>query len=86
MEQHNHVDHLQEEIQRPLEIFHSKDGVTKVAHIISEVANPLFVAAPTFLIISLKTAPSLWQGLLWWFITVIGVSSAPFLFIVQGVH
>jgi hypothetical protein len=86
MKQLKGIDHQQEEIQRPLEIFHADNLVTKEANIISEAANPLFVAAPTFLLISLKTAPTLSQGVLWWMITVVGISAAPFLFILQGVR
>jgi hypothetical protein len=57
-----------------------------LARLISEAANPLFVALPTLLAIALTSAPTLAQGLLWWGITAVGVSIAPFLFVLRGVR
>jgi hypothetical protein len=56
------------------------------ASAVSSVANPLFVAIPTFLVVALSTAPNPLQGLLWWGITVLGFSLAPLLFIARGVR
>lgn len=56
------------------------------AIIISEVTNPLFIAIPTFLVIALSSTPHFVQALLWWFITVLGISAAPFFFILRGVR
>jgi hypothetical protein len=50
------------------------------------VANPLFVALPTFLIVALHTAPSWQEATLWWIVTTVGISVAPLLFVYQGVH
>ena len=58
----------------------------RVATAISFVANPLFIAIPTFLIIALYAASNPLQGLLWWGITVLGFSLAPLLFIARGVR
>jgi len=58
----------------------------RLAHIISLVANPLFLALPTFLFISLRVAPDIVHALLWWAVIAAGVSIAPFLFIRWGVH
>jgi hypothetical protein len=73
-----HVSHV--------EVFTSKEPLKRVAHIISEVANPLVIAFPTFLLISLCTAPDVLHGFFWWIITFLGISVAPFLFILQGVQ
>ncbi|MBO0794569.1 MAG: hypothetical protein J2P36_26955, partial [Ktedonobacteraceae bacterium] len=62
-----------------------KPGST-FARRISDVANPLFVALPTFLVAALATAPNVLQALFWWGITAVGISVAPFLFIWQGVR
>ncbi|WP_201372715.1 hypothetical protein [Ktedonobacter robiniae] len=56
------------------------------AKVISEVANPLLVALPTFLLVALATAPDVLHALLWWGIAVLGISLAPLLFIWQGVR
>lgn len=58
----------------------------RLAHLVSEVSNPLFVALPTFLVIALATAPNVFHALLWWMIAVLGISIAPFLFILRGVR
>ena len=58
----------------------------KLAHVISEISNPLFIALPTFLVIALITAPDPLHAFLWWIIAVLGISVAPFLFILQGVR
>jgi hypothetical protein len=50
------------------------------------VANPLFVALPTFLIVALHTAPSWQEAVLWWIVTAFGISVALLLFIYQGVR
>ena len=58
----------------------------RTAQSISHIANPLFVAIPTFLLVALKTAPSISQAFLWWGVIVIGISVAPFLFVWRGVR
>ena len=68
------------------ELFESNDTSTRIATGISMVANPLFVALPLFLAVALYTAPSLWQGLVWWIITVLGMTVAPYLFILRGIR
>lgn len=56
------------------------------AHVISEIFNPVFVALPTFLAISLASAPDILHALLWWIIAVSGISLAPRLFVLRGVR
>ncbi len=56
------------------------------ARVVSNIANPLFVALPFFLLISLYTSPDVLHALLWWGIAVGGISIAPLLFIRQGVR
>jgi membrane-associated phospholipid phosphatase len=56
----------------------------KLAHVISLLANPLFVAIPTQGIVAFSTAPTALEALLWWMITLI-MSIVPFLFIRRGV-
>jgi hypothetical protein len=58
----------------------------KIAHRISVVGNPLFVALPLFLFVAWKTAPDLPRALLWWIITSAGVTGIPFFFIRRGVR
>ena len=58
----------------------------RLAHLISEVANPIFVAPPIFFAIAVRTAPDIQHALLWWMITVVGISAAPLLFILRGVR
>ena len=62
------------------------DRLARIAQIVSEVANPLFVALPTFLIVALDTAPNWQRGVLWWIVTSLGISAAPLLFVYQGVR
>lgn len=62
------------------------ERANQVARIVSEVANPLFVALPTFLIVALHTAPSWQEATLWWIVTTFGISVAPLLFVYQGVR
>ncbi|HEY7341357.1 MAG TPA: MAB_1171c family putative transporter [Ktedonobacterales bacterium] len=62
------------------------ERANQVAQIVSEVANPLFVALPTFLIVALHTAPSWHEAILWWIVTTFGISVAPLLFVYQGVR
>ena len=57
-----------------------------LAHRLSEVSNPLFVAIPTFFVIAWTTAPNRYTALLWWILVMVGISLAPFLFILQGVR
>jgi hypothetical protein len=57
-----------------------------LAHLLSEVMSPVFVALPTFFGIAFATAPNTWDVLLWWAITVVGISAGPFLFILRGVR
>jgi len=67
--------------------FFSSEGPSeKLAHLVSQVTNPLFVVAPTFLLVALHTAPNVGQAFLWWGVTVVGISAAPFLFILRGVR
>ena len=58
----------------------------QLAHIISQVTNPLFVALPTFLLVALHTAPDTLHALLWWAVIVVGISVVPFVFILCGVR
>jgi hypothetical protein len=58
----------------------------RLAHGISEIFNPLFVALPTFFVVALFSAPDVWHALLWWIVAVLGISVAPFLFVWQGVR
>ncbi len=46
----------------------------RLARLISEVANPIFVAPPIFFVIALHTAPNVMQALLWWVVAVVGIS------------
>lgn len=63
-----------------------QNRASRVARIVSEVANPLFVALPTFLIVALYTAPDWQRAVLWWIVTTLGISAAPLLFVYQGVR
>ncbi len=58
----------------------------KLAHIVSIITNPLFIALPLFLAVALKTAPNPARALLWWTIIAVGLTAAPFLFIWIGVR
>jgi membrane-associated phospholipid phosphatase len=58
----------------------------RVAHIVSLITNPLFVAMPTFLLIALHTAPDIAHAFLWWGVIVVGISLAPLVFIWNGVR
>jgi hypothetical protein len=60
--------------------------VQRLAHLISEVANPLYVALPTFAVIALVSAPGILTALLWWVVAVVGISVAPLLFVLHGVR
>jgi hypothetical protein len=71
--------------QRSTNIVLAEPG-TRLAHLISNVTNPLFVALPTFLLVALVTAPDWLHALLWWSIIVSGLSIAPYLFIWHGVR
>ncbi len=64
----------------------SNERTNRLARIVSEVGNPLFVALPTFLIVALDTAPNWQRGVLWWIVTTIGISAAPLIFVYQGVR
>ncbi|GCE14559.1 hypothetical protein [Tengunoibacter tsumagoiensis] len=64
----------------------SQKGWDKLAHLISEITNPVLIAFPTFLLIAIRTAPDLRHALLWWVVTVGGISVAPLLFILRGVR
>ena len=57
----------------------------RLAGLISEGSNPLFVALPTFLVVALASAPDVHHALLWWGVAVVGISLAPFLFVLRGV-
>ncbi len=63
----------------------SEKPAVRLAHLISVVTNPLFVALPTSLLVALYSAPDVLHALLWWVVTVVGMSVAPFLFIRRGV-
>jgi membrane-associated phospholipid phosphatase len=67
------------------EIFSSNNPQVQLAQVISKITNPLFIAVPLFLIISLNTALTTIQGLLWWIITVLGITIAPYVFVLRGV-
>lgn len=58
----------------------------RLAKVVSDITNPLFIALPTFLIIALATAPDIFHALLWWITAVLGISIAPLIFIWQGVR
>jgi membrane-associated phospholipid phosphatase len=65
----------------------SSQGTWKpLAHGISEVTNPLFLACPTFLVVAFASAPDILHALLWWLIAVVGISVVPFLFVLRGVR
>jgi hypothetical protein len=51
----------------------------QLAHVVSEVSNPLFVAVPTFWVIALSTAPDVLHAVFWWLVASLGISIAPFL-------
>jgi hypothetical protein len=57
----------------------------RLARVLSDVSNPLFVALPTFLVIALASAPDAVHAPLWWAIAVIGISLASLLFILRAV-
>src|SRR5579884_4475155 len=61
-------------------------GWGRVAWVVSEVTNPVFIAFPTFLFVAFRTAPDVLHALLWWLVTVVGISLVPFLFILRGVR
>jgi len=63
----------------------SEGSQLQFARLISEVANPIFVAPPIFFVIALYTAPNVMQALLWWVVAV-GISAAPLIFILRGVR
>lgn len=58
----------------------------RLAHICSEVLNPFYLAIPTFFVISLYSAPDVLHALLWWLITILGISIIPLTFILHGVR
>lgn len=58
----------------------------RLALLVSEILNPLFVGLPTLLLIAFHTAPNVGLGLLWWAVTTGGVCAAPFWFIRRGVR
>jgi hypothetical protein len=58
----------------------------RLARIISDLTNPLYLAVPTFLAIALATAPDAFHALLWWAVAIAGISVAPLLFIWRGVR
>lgn len=62
------------------------DRASQFARIVSDVANPLFVALPTFLIVALHTASDWQRAILWWIVTTIGISAAPLIFVYRGVR
>src|SRR6266700_5704678 len=58
----------------------------RLAQIISDLTNPLYLAIPTFLSIALATAPDVMHAFLWWVVATAGISIAPLLFIWRGVR
>lgn len=58
----------------------------RIAHAISVMGNPLFVALPLFLLVAWQTAPDVPHALLWWLVTSVGVTGVPFFFIRRGVR
>jgi hypothetical protein len=61
-------------------------GQRHIAHLVSQLTNPGFVALPTFLAVALHTAPTVSSALLWWLVTTIGISIAPLLYVSLGVR
>lgn len=61
-------------------------GWVHVAEVVSRVTNPAYVALPTFLVVALRTAPNMAAGLLWWLVTIVGISLAPLIHIARGVR
>ena len=58
----------------------------QIAELVSRVTNPAYVALPTFLVVALRTAPTVGTGVLWWLVTTAGISLAPLLHIARGVR
>jgi hypothetical protein len=75
-----------EHLLKRSELTSSKGPEHRLAHLVSDVTNPLFVAVPTFLVIALTTAPDLFHAVFWWAVAVFGISLAPFLFVLGGVR
>src|SRR5260370_31737809 len=75
-----------EHTMKKLESSPSQGPWERLAHVLSEISNPLFVALPTFLVIALSSAPDILHALLWWIVAVAGISVAPFLFVLRGVR
>lgn len=57
----------------------------RVAHAISGICSPYVVTLPLFLSLALYATSDLFHALLWWVVTVVGISAAPFWFIRVGV-
>jgi hypothetical protein len=58
----------------------------RLAHAVSAVMNPGYVALPTFLALAVATAPTVWAGVGWWVVTTLGISVAPLLYVALGVR
>jgi hypothetical protein len=58
----------------------------RLAHAVSAVMNPGYVALPTFLVVAVATAPNVWTGAGWWVVTTLGISVAPLLYVALGVR
>ena len=58
----------------------------EVASRVSRVTNPLIVALPLFLAVSLATASTVPAALGWWVVLAVGISVGPLLFIRRGVR
>lgn len=76
----------QQEIEKGFAAAPMATPAEKLAHIISVITNPLFIALPLFLAVALKTAPNPVHALLWWTIIAVGLTGAPLLFIRIGVR
>lgn len=62
------------------------DPSDRLAHAVSAVMNPGYVALPTFLVVAVATAPTVWTGVGWWAVTTLGISAAPLLYVALGVR
>ena len=57
-----------------------------LAQMISRFSNPLYIAPPLFLFVAFSSASDFIHGMLWWAVTIIGVSVIPYVFIRWGVR
>ena len=57
----------------------------RAARIISDLANPIYLSIPTFLVVSLATAPNLGHAVLWCGLSLFGCGVLPWLYVRYGV-